>query len=795
MSTASNTTTTPSITGYEMAKRTQNKELLIEFGSERFAWGEGEDRVIIGNGWYVDAAQKRRSVTIKGRCRVGDMKWGTSYRLWGRWVTHEKYGLQFHFSTFVRSRALGRSGVIRFLQTVPRIGPMAAASLYDRYGDDAMNALRNEPEEISQMIRGLTVEAARAAGEQLRAEMDTERLHAELMGLLGGRGFPQKTIDWCIQRWGNRSADAIRDNPYSLLECSGVGFLRADRLYLDMGKDPAAIERQVCCLKYGAEKTNGDTWRPYESVHTTLKENITSDEARMEEAVREAVELGLVECRADSKGERWIATTSRAAQERTIADRLSSLLVFDPSWPTPTRHLYDHQRERLQTAFERTVCCLIGTPGTGKSYVLGCVAGEAVRLHGLGRVAVVAPTGKAAVRSTELMQELGVPLEATTIHRLLGVGKDWGDGDQGDDDGDPASMTERGWRFHYGGGQKLPFRYIFVDEASMCDTFIVCALLEACAPGTHIMFVGDTNQLPPVGHGSPLKDMILAGLPCAELTEIIRNDGQIVRTCQIMRQERRFEDCEKWDLDAGRNLKLVHRGSPATQIACLEDTVQRIGKSARGLDPVWDCQVICAVNQRSPLSRIELNTRLQGILNPHGAQDPDGKNPFRVGDKIINWQNSRMTPVEPGHELADDKGKVYVANGEMAKVLEVLPNVTIAEVQNPSRVVKIFHGKRDAADAETETGCQWTLAYAVSSHKCQGSEWPVVIVMADDSHGASRICDLSWLYTAISRAKLGCLVIGRRSTVDEMCRRSNLHHRKTFLVDEIGEKCGTFSLF
>ena len=376
---------------------------------------------------------------------------------------------------------------------------------------------------------------------------------------------------------------------------------------------------------------------------------------------------------------------------------------------------------------------------------------------GLGNVAVAAPTGKAAVRISEVMHEHGLEITAKTWHSLLGVGE----------------VDKVSGRFGFKHNEKNPLQYkvIIGDESSMLDTDLMASVIKARAVGTQILFLGDVNQLPPVGHGAPLRDMISAGLPYGELTEIQRNSGGIVEACAAMR------DGEAWG--EGDNLKIDSRPD---QVESIVDQLHQA--AANGYDPVWNCQVVVAVNEKSPLSRKAVNSILQEEFNEN---EKIKGSPFRPGDKIVCLKNGFF----PLHEETgdsdeidmDEDGRAYVANGELAKVEEVEEKFFVASLNSPDRVIKIPRGKSGGGD--NSTGCSWDLGYALSVHKSQGSEWPIVIVALDEYPGARRICDRSWIYTAISRAKDSCVLVGKKSTADSMCRRQNILNRKTFLRERI----------
>ncbi|MCP4540429.1 MAG: AAA family ATPase, partial [Chloroflexi bacterium] len=411
---------------------------------------------------------------------------------------------------------------------------------------------------------------------------------------------------------------------------------------------------------------------------------------------------------------------------------------------------------------------LAGSPGTGKTYCTAQMIGEIIKSVGDDRIAACAPTGKAAVRLTESLAKEGIDLQATTIHRMLKV----------------EVAPGGAWSFTHNSGNLLPYRYIFVDESSMLDTDLMASLLSARAVGCHVLFVGDPNQLSPVGHGAPLRDMIAAGLPCGMLTEIQRNSGRIVKVCAEIRDTHTFTPSATLDIKGGENLVVLERSNANAQRTALRNILMQLA-AGREYDPVWDCQVLCAVNKKSPLARRTLNAELQGLLNPNGKQITGNR--FRINDKIICLKNSWLPAADDNDPLANEDGKIYVANGEMGRVLDITPALTVAELESPKRIIKIPKGQSndDDSDDATDTGCNWDLGYAVSTHKSQGSQWKIVIPMIDSSPAARRVCTREWIYTAFSRAEDACIAIGQKAVAREFCKRSGLGVRKTFLQEDI----------
>ncbi len=333
----------------------------------------------------------------------------------------------------------------------------------------------------------------------------------------------------------------------------------------------------------------------------------------------------------------------------------------------------------------------------------------------------------------------------------------------------------------------------------MIDTDLGASLFAARAKGTLTLLIGDVGQLPPVGHGAPLRDMIAAGVPYGELTEIHRNEGGIVQACADIQAGRPFR-CEG-------NLELVSAHSAAMQreavLSVIDDTSKRLG-----VDPVWGVQVLCAVNTKSEVSRRDLNKLLQNHLNPNPLVSGS---PFRFRDKVMNTKNGWFPLVEAERkhgriELVDNDenltlnadGKVYVANGELGEVVRIEPGYFHVKLTAPNRLVVVPRGAAEAAsegvdgddggeEKSTGTGCDWDLGYAISTHKAQGSESPVVIIVIDESGAAKRVCSREWMKTAISRAKQCCVLVGKLGVAHGFCRRTAIDRRKTFLAFRIQE--------
>lgn len=784
------------------------EEITAVFTGERHRFENPDGDVIIGDARLPDDG---RIIAVKGQADIDELSNDLSYRFYGHWTSYrnKRTGLeeqQFAFQTFVKNQPYDRAGVIAYLCEAGAgngLGRARAAILWDAFQSDAVRIAREQPETVATTLKAknlpLTEEQSLAIASTLEMEKGIEACKLELTTLLAGRGFPKTTIREAVREWGNKAATIIRRDPYTLMQFRGCGFKRADAMYLDLKLPAAKLKRQMLSAWYSiARNTEGHTWFPLELALAGIRQNISGAKLDLPKAMRLAKRSkALSFLRTDHRGDLitaggsiWCAEGRKARNENRLAEYIAEAMAEEANWPVDISQagkLTDHQRERAETSLSGVISLLGGSPGTGKTFTAAELIGLIVRELGSEHIGVAAPTGKAAVRVTEALNSYGLSLRARTIHSLLGV---------------QSNDKRGGWGFEHDESNPLPFKFLIIDESSMIDTDLCTSLLAARAKGTHVLFVGDVNQLPPVGHGAPLRDMILAGLPYGELREIRRNSGTIVEACAAIRDGQPFKPVANVDIEAGKNFAVLEISNPEMQIEKMIAAIRR--SREMGFDPVWDVQVLVPVNAKSPLARKRLNEILQRELNNNpGIQG----SPFRLGDKIVNTKNDWFRPYqttgpsappgdddweegeEPEELQQNDRGEIYVANGELAEVVLVEEKLIVAKLSNPSRVVAVPRGKKSEDEPEGEeeagTGCTWDLAYALSVHKSQGSEFPVAIVMVDDYAGAKMVCSREWIYTAISRAKKLCLAIGKQSTAQGFCRKVALGKRKTFLKELI----------
>lgn len=439
-------------------------------------------------------------------------------------------------------------------------------------------------------------------------------------------------------------------------------------------------------------------------------------------------------------------------------------------WPDPNdiEGLTSHQREQLKLAFSGRVAILTGDPGTGKTTAASLVLRHLRKTVGAGHIYVCTPTNLAAMRLTSVLASHGVTdIPVQTFHRTLCPHRDGHDGS--------------GWGFFFNRENKLPCKVIFIDEDSMRDIDISASLFSAISDGTLVLFLGDTNQLPPVGHGAPLRDGIAAGIPRGHFSKIERNSGSITEFCQSARAGRRPTPPGFIALDIGRNWKHIECSSPEMQKQVLASLLESMGRfqiNGRLINPITDSQILVALNEKGDLARTILNQTAQAILNPLGSQ-ADG-NPFRQGDKVICGENCNLKVYIDDDEFTakdDDAPEEFVANGEIGIVKHVERRFSVVELPG-GRVVRV-----PVTRGDDESSGSFDLAYAITIHKSQGSQWPVVFMLTD--RAANRLGSRELWNTGGSRPTKLLVTIGELSTIERQCQRVALKDRKTFLAEMI----------
>lgn len=404
--------------------------------------------------------------------------------------------------------------------------------------------------------------------------------------------------------------------------------------------------------------------------------------------------------------------------------------------------LNEKQQQAFDMALSSRIGIITGAPGTGKTFTLKAIL-EAVREKHWS-ACLMAPTGKAA---KQMQKSTGAP--ASTIHRAL----------------EPAKNLTGGFIFRKNEDNLIDANMVVVDEMSMVTNDLMADLLRAVDVGkTRLLFVGDHYQLPSVGSGAVLRDFIASQIvPCVELTEIQRNSGDIVRACHRIKDGDNYLTSPKLDPAEGFNFRHIEAASPWEIQQIIKDVVCK-RMPAREYNPVWDIQVLSPVNKKTDLSCKALNKMLQKQLNPNPRINENVK--FRVADKVIQTKNEIIKDATGRDE--------YVVNGDMGEIvkIEYSEKRMAVKFSDPDRIVNI-----------PPFDHHLLLAYCITVHRAQGSEFPVVVIPLHQS--LIYVMNRNWLYTAISRAQDICITVGQIGVARRAIRTEMTDSRMTLLKQKL----------
>lgn len=702
--------------------------------------------------------EQGESVTVKGA--IQEACFGETYELHGAWQTHPKHGRQFAFEAYRLDMPSSDEGLRRFLvRQFKGVGPAAAARVVDVFGSEALQVMRDDPERVSREAR-IPYDRAREFGAWLREHVDQAEARAQLETLFAGTPATARAIHAAIEKWGADAPGVVRQSPYRLMELPGIGFRTADQIArARLGLAADALERRAHAVVYAMREeaaANGHTVCDRMRLDGLVAKLIGLPPG--DDALQECEQLGGVVADWDDAAQPSQLSDLYTA-EQTIAARLATLQSYPAdALQVESDDLAADQRAAVETIRTSRVAILTGAPGTGKTYTVARIVATAIRA---GLVpALAAPTGKAAKVMTEAFAAAGVPAAASTIHALLRAVPD-------------------GDRWHYGANRQSPLganTLLVLDESSMVDTTLMAAVLAALHDDSRVLFVGDTNQLPSVGPGAVLRDMIAAGVPHVELHEIKRNAGDLLRAVHAVIGGDEPAWSPTFDLDSGRNLRFVEQPDDAIEPTMMA-LLQRL--EARGYDPTWDVQVIVPTNERG-LGCKDLNESLRAALS---TSPKVGRSPWRVGDKVVQTKNQavrgRYERREDGVAESDGQnvalGEVRVVNGDLGCVEMVTSDVIRVRHWTPERVVEY---------PTKPSEHRLRHAYALTCHKMQGSSAPVVILPMHSSY-RGPIWTREWLYTALSRGEQAAIVVGSREVFRYALRRPARDQRRTRLVETI----------
>ncbi len=762
-----------------------------------------------GGGIPFLIATAASGVSIKGEMRSPVR--GERYRLWGEMRPQKKgYPDAFEFSSYEVLCDKSSHGIESYLvRHCKGIGTVKAKALIDRFGTDVLDVLRSDPSQALE-IDGFTPELV----ESIRVHFSETRnldpaAYAKLVDMTADFRIPRKVIEACLKAWGSSAPEVIQDNPYLLLNFPRVGWKTADALALALGYPEAGLERHCAAIAEAMSRISedGNTVATLSEIRSVCEPLVGSE--LLPDAMPESIRQGhIVELNDGWWDEHKVGyqLAALAYAEATIAERLDMLRRNGPQpidglitgrW-TAQHDLGQDQVVAARLIAREPVCIVTGAPGVGKSYLISKMIGLFIK-NGHTAIRVVAPTGKAAKRVRELLLDVpgaqGIP--CTTIHRALGMGIST------DSEGVPKDSAKFGrareaFEFQKHSGNPIEEKIVVIDEASMIDTKLASSLLQALANGTRVIFVGDHNQLPSVGPGSVLRDMISADIPTAILSEIRRSDtcGTVVKACHAIISDRIPCHADRIDLPT-ENWVHVELSDPSE----IADRIVEINSSIKTFDRLWDVQIISPQKAKLLFGCDRLNYLLSKVLNPKacnatplrdqatGEIIEDSNGDPGVGDKVCRTRNALVDElVEITGEGRQDffwsdrrwKARpVDVVNGDMGTVLDITDDSVIVEFRDPTRLCRLPIDEPFIIKA-----------YALTCHKMQGSGAQCVIVPFHhsfywDERSGKGLWNRELAYTMISRTEKLLISVGQWSAFLAAIRRKTVNRRRTTLVQRI----------
>ncbi len=696
----------------------------------------------------LQAAASDGTVTVVGS--MPELNPGEAVEFGGDWTENPRYGMQFRAEQVTPIVPTSDQGLTQYLSSgiVRGIGPRTAERIVEHFGADTLHVLNHEPDRLYEIIKP-------NLARDLAAAWADNQISRQVMIFLQGYGVTSKMARRIYDSFGSSTIDVVQNDPYVLAdEVFGIGFIKADQIALNMGLPADSPQRMRAGLSYALNQmsSEGHVYVPRadllkktaellrieqsDTLETVLAQQLLAADLISDPSVTDtddpAIYLPIY----------FNAETAAARQLRQIANTPSALTdkATQINWDQFLQDLLGssddevkltaQQQGAVQAAFTHKVSILTGGPGTGKTTTLKMVIEALDSLD--FNFALCSPTGRAARRLANATGH-----EASTIHRLLGFSP--GEGFDHDEDA------------------PLDIDALVVDESSMVDLLLFYGLLRALKPETHLLLVGDVDQLPSVGAGNVLRDVIDSGVAYVTRLEAIFRQSEdsyiITNAHRINMGEMPMTDNQSSDF------YFFGEDDPVQAAELIVDIVQNRLPDKFGHDPIQDVQVVAPM-YRGPVGVDNLNMALQKALNGSVrlAEKKIGERVFRVGDKVMQTRNNYEKDVFNG-----DIGRIHAID-ELGGGFEITMNGTFQYYEW----------------VETE---DLMHAYCISTHRSQGSEYPVVVMPLLTQH--YMMLQRNLLYTAITRAKQMVVLVGTRKAVHMAVNNNAVAERYSGLVDRL----------
>jgi exodeoxyribonuclease V alpha subunit len=691
-------------------------------------------------------------VTIVGN--FANIQAGQTLQLQGTWREHPKYGPQFQVEQYRETKPATLTGLEKYLGSglIKGVGTVTAKRIVAHFGLETLEIIENHIERLSE-VPGIAQKRVKL----IQQAWTTQKAIKEVMLFLQSHGVSTTYAVKIYKQYGDESIAIVTRNPYQLAtDVYGIGFVTADAIARNVGIHPGSEFRyrsgMLHVLSEAAEEGHCFLPQP-ELVERTVKRLAIADHQPVPETVSalivEMAKGGELVLQAGEADEQVICYSPPFyGAEYKLAERLLYLLSepvtvdlervqrwIDRFVEKVGLQLSAQQRQAVEMAAQHRVLVLTGGPGVGKTF---CTRTIVALWKAMGKtVALASPTGRAAQRLSEMTGQ-----EAKTIHRLLEF--------------DPSHFN-----FKRDSDNAIPAQAIVVDEASMLDLFLANSLIKAIPLDAQLLLVGDIDQLPSVGPGNVLADLIRSGqIPVVRLTEVFRQAqaSQIVSNAHSINQGK-FPKLEPVSNQPQSDCLWLAAPEPVDGVQAIRDLVAELIPSL-GFEPARDVQVLCPMT-RGEVGTRNLNKVLQELINPPGYSKPElvrGGMILRVGDRIIQQVN-------------DYNREVF--NGDLGVITDLDPEEQAVQVQYGERVV-IY----DYADLN-----EITLAWSVSVHKAQGSEYPVVILPLYMQH--YMMLSRNLLYTGLTRARKLAILVGPQKAIGLAVRQVKDRQRYTLLAQRL----------
>lgn len=662
------------------------------------------------------------------------------YRMEGKWSKNAKHGIQFEVERYEEVITPTKEGIIAYLASgqIKGVGKKTAERIYDAFGQDTLQVLDKEPKKL------LTVHGI--SEKKLKKILDSylaNRGARDVIAFLAPHGVTPNRAVKLYREYGEETMDIVRNHPYRLCEMAGIAFRTADKLAMSMGIDPHSPERVDEALMYTLTEAEGRGHlclqkQEYLKCCLKLLDTAGLTEAMLAERANKLIQEERIVIYADGVfRSRTARTESNLAYEivRKLRGHVPAYENLETAISEEERKLHfrlaPEQRSAVQMALTTKLCVITGGPGTGKTSVQKVLLNLYKARFPAAKIACCAPTGKAARR---MEQSTGVA--ASTVHRVLGL--------LANEDG------------QYGEPEQLDADLILVDEVSMLDIYLAENLLKAIPQNARLILVGDSDQLPSVGPGAVLKEIIDSGVvPVVKLDQVFRqkNGSRIAANAKLIRHG-------NLSLEYGPDFEFYDSTDLGVSANIIESLyLQEISKY--GVDNVV---LLSPYRQKTETGVNALNQRLQGKINPPAAgknEATHGQRRFRLGDKVMQIKNCDA-----------------VSNGDVGYITSITGEVSDA-------VIRVDFGDGRTMDYENSDLDMLDLAYACTVHKSQGAEYRSVIINLQCAHAIMLVRPL--IYTAITRAKERVIIVGERRALCTAIRRTDTENRGTKLAMRIRE--------